>query len=71
MLTTSIGVDACPVCEGSLHQIEVVSKEGPKTVTSRKLLGCPKFSSANDEVKKEIFLKVKGKMQVLCQLCTG
>ena len=38
VLTTSISVDACPVCEGSLHQIEITSKEGPKTVTSTKLL---------------------------------
>ena len=71
VLTTTIGVDACPACEGSLHQVEVNTKEGPRTITSRRLVGCPKFSSANDEVKKEIFLKVKGKMQELCQLCTG
>ena len=71
VLTTSIGGDACPVCEGSLQQIEIASKEGPKIITSTKLVGCPKFLSANDEDKREIFLKVKSKTQELCQLCTG
>ena len=35
VLTTTIGVDACPVCEGSLHQVEVNTREGPRTITSR------------------------------------
>ena len=60
-MTTTIGVDAYPVCEGSLHQVEVNSREGPKTVASRRLLGCPKFLSASNEDKKEIFLKAKDK----------
>ena len=70
-MTTSISVDACPVCEGSLHQVEVKSREGPKTITSTRLLSCSKFYSASDEDKKEIFLKVKNKTQELCELCTG
>ena len=56
--------------KGSLHQVEVNTREGPRTITSRRLIGCPNFSSADDETKKQIFLKAKGKMQDLCQLCT-
>ena len=52
VLTTSISVDACPVCEGSLHQVEIKTKEGPKTINGTRLLNCSNFSSASDEEKK-------------------
>ena len=68
VLTTSISVDACPVCEGSLHQVEIKTSEGPKTITSKRLLSCSNFYSASDEDKKEIFLKVKNKTKELCDL---
>ena len=54
-MTTTIGVDACPACEGSLHQVEVNTREGPRTITSQRLVGCPKFSSADDETKNNSF----------------
>ena len=52
VLTTSISVDACPVCEGSLHQVEIKTREGPKTITSTRLLSCSNFYSASDEDKR-------------------
>ena len=59
VLTTSVSVDTCPVCEGSQHPVKITTKEGPKIINSTRLLNCPNFSSASDEEKREIFLSPK------------
>ena len=33
VLATTVGANTCPVCEGSLHNIDVNSKEGPKNLS--------------------------------------
>ena len=72
VLTTSISVDACPVCEGYLHQVELTNREGSKIlINGTRLLNCPNFSSASDEEKRKIFLRVKNKSKELCEICTN
>ena len=65
VLTATVGVNACPVCEASLH-----TNNGNNNV-SRKVLSCPNYKSADDEAKRQIFSKVKSKLHKICQLCTG
>ena len=55
VLTTSISVDACPICEGSLHQVEINTKEGSRIFNGTRLLNCSNFSSASDEEKGKSF----------------
>ena len=42
-----------------------------KSINGTRLLNCPNFSSASDEEKREIFLRVKNKCKELCLICTN
>ena len=72
VLTTSVSVETCPVCDGDLHQLEYKASDGSKRqVTSTRITTCDIYNKANDEEKRAIFLRVKGKTNKLCTICTS
>ena len=44
---------------------------GTKKVTGTRLLNCDHFYYTRDEQKRELFLKVKAKVNSLCKYCTS
>ena len=71
VLTTSVSVETCPVCDGYLHQFEGKHMDGSKKqITGTRLTSCYVYHKANDEEKRAIFLRVKNKTKELCEICT-
>ena len=61
----------CPICNDSLHIFEMPMQGGTQKVTGTRLLNCDQFYYAGDEQKRELFLKVKAKVNSLCKYCTS
>ena len=65
-------LDACPVCNGSLHRFNVTLKDNSsKEIIGHRLLNCSQIYNADDN-KKNIFLfqKIKSKFPNLCKIFT-
>ena len=63
--------NCCPICNDSLHIFEMPIQGGTQKVTGTRLLNCDQFYYAGDEQKRELFLKVKAKVNSLCKYCTS
>ena len=63
-----MAVNACPVCEDSLHSVN--TKEGTAFI-SKRLISCPKFKIADDDTKKQLFASAQGKFSKICKNCTA
>ena len=72
VLTTSVSVETCPVCDGDLHQVETKLLDGSKKqFASDRIYSCDSFKKANDDEKRAIYLRVKGKTNKLCTVFTS
>ena len=68
VLAATVAVNACPVCEDSLHSVN--TKEGI-AYNSKRLISCPKFKIADDDTKKQLFASAQGKLSKICRKCTA
>jgi len=68
VLAATVAVNACPVCEDSLHSVN--TKEGI-AYNSKRLISCPKFNIADDDTKKQLFASAQGKFSKICRKCTA
>ena len=68
VLTATMAVNACPVCEDSLHYSN--TKEGTPFI-SKRLISCPKFKVADDNTKIQLFSGAQGKLSKICRICTA
>ena len=68
VLAATVAVNACPVCEDSLHSVN--TKEGTAFI-SKRLISCPKFKIADDDTKKQLFASAQGKLSKICRKCTA
>ena len=72
VLTTVVGVENCPVCDGDLHPIEIKVFDGSKKqVNGDRLYNCIKYNKASDDEKRAIYLRVKSKLNKFCKHCTS
>ena len=72
VLTTVVGVENCPVCDGDLHQIEIKVSDGSrKQIIADRLHNCIKYDKASDDEKRAIYLRVKSKFNKFCKHCSS